>query len=694
MYFIQFAPSGEALGSGLALSDLSDAGIITDPNSNGDPADAGEDDPTAIVIGEETSLGAAKTASVNGNEVTFDIYLGKPGQCNAQQSIVARPSGREVFGAGNYNLSSGPTLIIDPGTVILNAAYDGSVNTELLDSASTLASDAIAQIQMVVDVTSIVDQGLGTGSYENQVVAAGTAPLGSLAQDVSDAGTDPDPNGNNDPADAGENDPTAFMLALDLPVVGIAKQATVAGSQVTFDVFIENLGNTLLSNFSLFEDLDAVFGAGNYSFISGPDLISPRQDLEINTNFDGSANKQLITGGSLLIGDIEQIRFVVDVATLTDQGSGVGVYSNQVTVNAEGPGNVAVSDLSDNGTDPDPNGNHNPADPGENDPTVFSIAQVPVIGVATTAAVANRTVTLDFYLENFGNVTLNNLSLIEDLDAVFGAGNYSISSAPTLIVDPGTVTLNGAYDGSANSDILVPGSSTLALGTTVQIRMTVEITTVTDQGLGLGQYENQVTASATSPDNTPSTDLSDDGTDPDPNGNNDPADADENDPTLIVLGAAINGFIWNDLNGDGIQDADEPGLSGITVFLSPIGTVSGTSGNSVITPVKASPMPGDPVAVTVNGDYTFTDLPAGSYLVQVDESTLPIGARLTTANLPQAATLFLGEDFNAARIGFRIFSLNVPSPKDIPSLNKWGLAAMIVLLLLGLLWRRRVQSQH
>ena len=61
---------------------------------------------------------------------------------------------------------------------------------------------------------------------------------------------------------------------------------------------------------------------------------------------------------------------VVNVTTVTDQGSGFGEYTNQVMATADG----GISDLSDNGTEPDANGNNNPVEAGENDPTPLSMA--------------------------------------------------------------------------------------------------------------------------------------------------------------------------------------------------------------------------------------------------------------------------------------------------------------------------------
>jgi hypothetical protein len=63
--------------------------------------------------------------------------------------------------------------------------------------------------------------------------------------------------------------------------------------------------------------------------------------------------------------------------------------------------------------------------------------------------------------------------------------------------------------------------------------------------------------------------------------------------------SSLGNFVWNDLDGDGIQDAGEPGIPGITV------TLTGTDGN------------GNPVNLTTttdgNGGYIFTDLVPGTY---------------------------------------------------------------------------------
>ncbi len=70
---------------------------------------------------------------------------------------------------------------------------------------------------------------------------------------------------------------------------------------------------------------------------------------------------------------------------------------------------------------------------------------------------------------------------------------------------------------------------------------------------------------------------------------------DANNDFGAAPGATIGDFVWEDTNGDGIQDPGETGIDGVLVTLyASDGTVVGTT-------------------TTVNGSYSFTDVPAGEY---------------------------------------------------------------------------------
>lgn len=604
------------------------------------------------VTPEMPAAGAALSVNVSGSQATFDIYLENLG--DVELDTLSLPLNLDVvLGSGNYSVTSVPSFIDDPGTITLNAGFNGSDTTQLL-SSGTLAAGDTAQIRLVVTVENVEDVGTGFGSYSSQVTFSGDSPENTTVTDPSDNGTDPDPNGNGDANEAGENDATMFTVVAD-PVIGVAKDASVSGQTVTIDFYLENFGNVELQSLSLVDDLDSVFGAGNYTVTSGPSLIDDPGTITLNGGFDGSGTTQLITSGTLSVNETAQIRIVVETAALQDTGSGLGIYSNQVTASGQGPGIPPDSDLSDSGTDPDPDGDGNPDEAGENDATSITVAEQPVIGVAKDVSITGRTATIDFYLENFGNVTLSQVSLPVDLDATFGAGNYSITSPPSLIDDPGTLMLNGSFNGGGMTDIFVPGSSTLAFADTAQIRVVVEVTTVTDQGSGLGIYDCQVTAAAQSPDGTMTSDLSDSGSDPDPNGNGDPTDASEDDPSSVTLRGSIGDLVWDDMDGDGMRDAGEPGLAGVTVFLdqNQNDTLDG----------------GEPFAATNStGGYEFTDLAAGTYYVRVDVTTLPAGFVLTSGANPQVVSLFAGEQDDTIDFAFSLPempSLEVTTTGDV-----------------------------
>jgi SdrD B-like domain len=82
----------------------------------------------------------------------------------------------------------------------------------------------------------------------------------------------------------------------------------------------------------------------------------------------------------------------------------------------------------------------------------------------------------------------------------------------------------------------------------------------------------------------------------------------ENNPTIdagYYLPASLGDFVWDDKNGNGVQDSGEPGISGAVVNL------TGTDGA------------GNPVSLTTttnaSGLYEFTNLAPGSYTVTFEK---------------------------------------------------------------------------
>ena len=88
------------------------------------------------------------------------------------------------------------------------------------------------------------------------------------------------------------------------------------------------------------------------------------------------------------------------------------------------------------------------------------------------------------------------------------------------------------------------------------------------------------------------------------------------DAGLISTRAVLGNYVWLDANGDGIQDASEAGIAGVTVIL------YASNGTTVLSSTITDQ----------NGKYLFSNLAAGSYVVGF--STLPSNLGFTQQNTP------------------------------------------------------------
>jgi uncharacterized repeat protein (TIGR01451 family)/fimbrial isopeptide formation D2 family protein len=94
----------------------------------------------------------------------------------------------------------------------------------------------------------------------------------------------------------------------------------------------------------------------------------------------------------------------------------------------------------------------------------------------------------------------------------------------------------------------------------------------------------------------------------------------------IVGDASLSGTVWNDVNGDGVMDPGEVGISGVSVVV----TWDGPDGPVVMVMVSSG-----------DGSWALPNLPPGDYTVELDESTVPAGMSPTTP-IDAAVTLPVG----------------------------------------------------
>jgi len=168
--------------------------------------------------------------------------------------------------------------------------------------------------------------------------------------------------------------------------------------------------------------------------------------------------------------------------------------------------------------------------------------------VAGTNTLGNGNVEVSFEIgyKNTGVTDLNNISLVDDLDAQIGVAYQGLASPVIILSSTATNTpaLDPAYDGDNNVDIFA-GAVTDVLEPGQEVRVQVNI--LIDPSLASYPISNQATASGECPpgkqngsgDPVTATDDSDDGTDfegtnPDAPGDNGTSD----DPTILTCDPA------------------------------------------------------------------------------------------------------------------------------------------------------------
>jgi hypothetical protein len=163
----------------------------------------------------------------------------------------------------------------------------------------------------------------------------------------------------------------------------------------------------------------------------------------------------------------------------------------------------------------------------------------PCIGLAVNATPVGDTVQLDYTIKNTGGLPLTAISLPENLDAIFGAGNYSVVSQPSVISGETSIAANGAFAAGGASDILTP-TSALAVDKSSVVRLVVKVKNPAVGGDGKGNYSAtaEVSGRPLSPTARRVSDDSVSGAKVDVNGNGDAAD--DTGPWTVALSSVAN----------------------------------------------------------------------------------------------------------------------------------------------------------
>jgi uncharacterized repeat protein (TIGR01451 family) len=553
-------------------------------NDDGDQSE--DDESSARLVPQQADLSVNKNvddaAPVAGSTVTFSIVVANDGPAAATGITVGD------------ELPSG----LSAATAISN----GAILTGSTIMWSGLTIGAGSSITLTFDVAVATPKGT-SGEYVNTVQV--------LAADQFDPDSTPD----NDDGDQSEDDED--NAAITPAVLGLAKSvgSVVNHGDGTYSVSylltVENLGDAIINDLELFDDVAAQFAS-----VAARDFVAADGSLIANGAWDGSGTVSLLASGqSIDPGETETIYMSMTVTP----GSDTGPHDNVAFVAGLTPTDGPVSDGSTDGIDPDFDGDDDDGTvdednvPDEDTPTPVSFAEAPLLGVAKTLAAdpigngdGSYHLTYIVAVENLGDVGLNDLQVTDSLAATFAL----VASWELRSVASDSLTVSTTFDGDADTDLLV-GSDRLAVAESASIEIHVTVT----PGSELGPHWNSATGTGTSPVGTTVADVSQDGSDVDPDGNGDPTD--NNEPTPVAFSAlgGVAGLVWNDADANGLFDAAENGIPDVTVQLvdpGPDGVVGSADDLTIGVTTSES-----------DGSYSFDDVPAGNYVVVIDRSTLP-----------------------------------------------------------------------
>lgn len=626
------AISGQTSATNAQLLDTSDNGANPDPDNDNQANEAGENDPTPVTPTFNNAIGIAKQLNGNvsvdtdgslivpirlvvtnvGNEPLNTVTVTDPLSTAASGlfgTFVPGGAGA-VLATGQYTVQIAPAFSGACASGAVSAGFTGHTGNLQVASIANMAIAASCTLDFTYRFKPVV-----ATTYTNQAAANGKADYTGLpVTDLSDNGNNPDTDGDGTANEAGENDPTPVPV----PRIGLAKSVggvvnNLDGTYtVPFTLTINNAGSLPLSSVQINDDLtgtnasgkfgtytsNAVPAAGQYTIVGAPTILVPTNGASLTPvaagvfTGSGAGTGLLIPASSSLPNVVPsassaQVRFTVRFFPTTP-----GPFNNSAVANGSPLGGGTVTDDSVNGAIPDANSNGDPND--DASPTPVSLAGQQ-IGVAKAVGNVVQTGTKKFripYSIIVANtstvVTATNVQVTDSLNTTFPTAQSIAISTPAAVSGcTGTVLTIAApaFTGVGQNNLLI-GNQNLQAGE----RCTITFTTEVDFGTNplpttVQNNQARATTAQTSGGTEIADDLSDNGINPDTDGDTNANEAGENDPTPVSFASgalsSVSGKVWMDTNHDRTDNDSSP-VGGFTVeVLNAAGVVVGRTTSAV-----------------------------------------------------------------------------------------------------------------
>ena len=166
-----------------------------------------------------SGVGAAKklvsvtaTGTPNQYDVIYDVYVRNYGSVSIT-NVQVTDDLTTINGAANLsNVTAAFTS--NPAGMVLNAAYNGNSNINLLNAGQTLVNYPAANNNFTIRISCRLSNIQAGVVYNNSAIATANGFSGAALRDSSTNGSNPDLNQNDKPDDLGEGQPTPFVIIL------------------------------------------------------------------------------------------------------------------------------------------------------------------------------------------------------------------------------------------------------------------------------------------------------------------------------------------------------------------------------------------------------------------------------------------------------------------------------------------------
>ncbi len=338
----------------------------------------------------------------NGDLWSFSSYNVITGRCNMDKFDVA--TGNVIntrvlqFPAGNFptSISSGDLTILPNGRMFATLGDQPSRLYEINNYSSTSSNATATYLQTLprdcygiaylngqLEVTGIDFSGICY--YFDYKISSNTLGLQKPFQI------------GQGPIDNSSLTPSLGVTKLLVNTVKVNSNT----ADLTYEVYVKNIGNVIINNINVADDLGAVFGAANVSNVSAAFVAGGNMGaLTLNPFFNGTSNISILNAGQKLsnqtLGNTNYYFKLLIKCRVTNL-SAATIYLNAAIArgtigNAGNSSLINIADSSNNGTEAvvDPNNNGNAGEVGENIPTPFVLGTLPVNFINVVASLINN----------------------------------------------------------------------------------------------------------------------------------------------------------------------------------------------------------------------------------------------------------------------------------------------------------------